>query len=255
MLYIYLYYILAFSTRRGFSLKGKETVSSIQLLISSVKRYQWYPLYTFLIQPVSVTLESSCGQLNKTTSHLQNKLPVDRYYHYTLLHRTGYKTVPSQQGLSPGVFLQLWNCEGSKQSNFMGDCEGHFDVPVSQDNNLKRFLWRYFWTHCNIIWCFCCEEMSRLLSFKRRNLLPEICTTVKILFLKKSIKMKQSTSSLAIKRFVRFLPYMGLDNKNLLYYTILGTHEQQQQNNSNNLSLLYSGYVSGLHWRIVDICK
>jgi hypothetical protein len=54
--------------------------------------------------------------------------------------------------------------------------------------------------------------------------------------------MRQLTSSLATKHFVRFLPYMGLDNKKLLYYTIHGIHkqQQQQQNNSNNLCLLFT---------------
>ena len=82
--------------------------------------------------------------------------------------------------------------------------------------------------------------MSHLHLFKKNE---PIHTTVNILFLKKFVRMKQLTSSLAMKHFVRFLPYMGLDNKNLLYYAILSFHkqqQQQQQNNSNKLCLLFT---------------
>jgi hypothetical protein len=53
---------------------------------------------------------------------------------------------------------------------------------------------------------------------------------VNLLFLKKSIKVRQPTSGLVTKYFVRFVPYMRLDNKNLLYYTILNIHKEQQNN-------------------------
>jgi len=41
------------------------------------------------------------------------------------------------------------------------------------------------------------------------------------MFLKKYKQLSQPTSGLAVKCFVQFLPYMGLNNKNLLHYTIL----------------------------------
>jgi len=77
-------------------------------------------------------------------------------------------------------------------------------------------------------------------------MLPEICTTVNILFLKKFTKLRQPTSGLAVECSVQFLPYMGLNNKNLLYYTTLSFHKQQ--NNSKQLTpFVYTGYESGLH--------
>ena len=52
---------------------------------------------------------------------------------------------------------------------------------------------------------------------------------------------------------------MGLNNKNLLYYITLGIHKQQkhqhQQQQQQLTPVVYTGYESGQHRSIVDMCK
>jgi len=67
------------------------------------------------------------------------------------------------------------------------------------------------------------------------------------LFLKKFKKLWQLTSGLAMKSFVQFLPYMGLNNKNPPHYTILSIHEQNNKQQQQLTPVVYTGYDSGPH--------
>ena len=65
-------------------------------------------------------------------------LALDRLHHYTLLHRTSYKTVPSPHGVPPGVLAQSNLC-GFKGHNFVAPCTDDFDKLVSCYNSFKNF--------------------------------------------------------------------------------------------------------------------
>jgi len=69
------------------------------------------------------------------------KLTMDRLHLYTKLHKTSYKTVPSQHGLPPRVFAQLKVCS-FKGRNFVIAYTDGFDTPVSCDKRLTYFMER-----------------------------------------------------------------------------------------------------------------
>ena len=79
------------------------------------------------------------------------------------------------------------NLSSFKQSNFEGACKGHFDTLVSWDNHLKRSCQdasERVPTSFDVSIARTCQVRSHL----KRNLLPEICTTVSILLTLKTFK-------------------------------------------------------------------
>lgn len=70
---------------------------------------------------------------------MHSKLTLDWLRHYTLLHGTSYKTVPSPHCVPPRVSAHLSLCS-FKGHNFVAACTDKFDTLVSCGNRFKKFL-------------------------------------------------------------------------------------------------------------------